>query len=360
MVNKFEYMEKYGFEQLCFFQDKDTGLKAITCIHNTVLGPGLGGTRLWNYSSEEDAIEDVLRLARGMTYKSAMAGLQLGGGKSVIIGDVKKIRKDSVQREAFWRTFGRFVNGLGGRYITAEDMNTTPLDMNYVHMETKHVAGLHGRSGNPSPYTARGVYKSMLACCEFVFGASSTIGKTVAIQGMGSVAYSLAEFLYQEGAKIVFSELDDEKAEKAISAFGAARVSADGIYSVDCDIYSPNAMGATVNDNTIPKLKCKIVCGGANNVLKDAATHGKALKDKGIVYAPDYVANAGGVINVSHEFDEGGYREDAAIIDIDRLYDRILEILRASDEKGRLTHEIADEMAEARIDSVRKVKGIRC
>jgi leucine dehydrogenase len=359
-MNKFEYMEKYNYEQLVFFQDRDTGLKAITCVHNTVLGPALGGTRLWNYASEDEATEDVLRLARGMTYKNAMAGLQLGGGKSVIIGDVRPLQKDSVRREAFWRAFGRFVNGLSGRYITAEDMNTTTLDMDYVHMETKYVAGLHGRSGNPSPYTARGVFKSMLACCNHVFGTGSTSGKTVAIQGMGAVAYVLAGHLHEDGAKIVFSELDDDKAERAIKAFGATRVLADDLYSVDCDIYSPCAMGATVNDTTIPQLKCKIICGGANNTLKDAPIHAKALKDKGIVYAPDYVANAGGVINVSHEFDEGGYYEPAAIVDVDRLYDRVSEILRISDEKGRLTYEIADEMAEARIEAVRRTKGIRC
>jgi len=359
-VKKFEYMEKYGFEQLCFFQDKDTGLKAITCVHSTVLGPGLGGTRFWNYATEDEAIEDVLRLARGMTYKNSVAGLALGGGKSVIIGDVKQLRRDSVRREVFWRTFGRYVNGLSGRYITAEDMNTTTQDMKYVHMETNYVAGLPGRSGNPAPYTARGLYKSMLACCEHVFGVSSASGKTVAIQGMGAVAYTLAEYLHKDGANIIFSEMDDEKAQKAIYDFGAKRVALDDIYSVDCDIYSPCAMGATVNDVTIPQFKCKIICGGANNVLKDAPVHAKSLRERGIVYAPDYVVNAGGVINVSHEFADKGYIEEASISDIDRLYLRILEILRTADEKGRLTYEIADEMAEARIDAVRKVKGIRC
>ena len=359
-MNKFDYMEKFGHEQLVFFQDKETGLRAITCVHNTVLGPGLGGTRLWNYASEEEAVEDCLRLARGMTYKNSMAGLQLGGGKSVIIGDVKEIRSNSVRREAFWRAFGRFINGLGGRYITAEDMNTTCLDMDFVHMETKYVVGLQGRSGNPSPYTARGVYKSMLACCKHVYGTDSVAGRTVAIQGMGSVGYALADYLYKAGAKLIFSRLDDKKAEEAISAFGAKRVSVDEIYSVDCDIFSPNAIGAIINDNTIPQLKCKIICGGANNVLKDAPVHGKALKDREIVYAPDYVVNAGGVINVSHEFAEGGYKESASISDVDKLYDRILEVLRVADETGRLTHEVADQMAEARIAAVRNTKGIRC
>ncbi|MCL2853911.1 MAG: leucine dehydrogenase [Defluviitaleaceae bacterium] len=358
-MKKFDYMEKFNFEQLVFFQDNDTGLKAITCIHNTVLGPGLGGTRLWNYATEEEAVEDCLRLARGMTYKNSMAGLQLGGGKSVIIGDVKAIRSSSVRREAFWRTFGRFVDGLNGRYITAEDMNTTCLDMDYVQMETPYVAGMRSKSGNPSPYTAHGVYKSLLACCKHVYGADNLSGKTVAVQGMGAVAYALTKKLHAEGVKLIFAELDDEKAEKAIAEFGAKRVDVKDIYSVDCDIFSPNAMGATMNDDTIPLLKCRVVCGGANNTLKDASVHGQALKDRGIVYAPDYVANAGGVINVSHEFDEGGYKEASALADIDRLYDRILEVLRTAGETGLLPHQVADQMAEARIEAVKKTKGIR-
>ena len=359
-MKKFDYMEKFEHEQLVFFQDKETGLRAITCIHNTVLGPALGGTRLWNYASEEEAVEDCLRLARGMTYKNSMAGLPLGGGKSVIIGDVKEIRSNSVRREAFWRTFARFINGLGGRYITAEDMNTTCLDMDFIHMETKYVVGLQGRSGNPSPYTARGVYKSMLACCKHVYGTDSVAGRTVAIQGMGAVARVLAEYLHKDGANLIFSQLDDEKAAKTVADFGAKRVSVDDIYSVDCDIFSPNAMGAIINDNTIPQLKCKIICGGANNILKDAPIHGKALKDRGIVCAPDYVVNAGGVINVSHEFADCGYKEASSISDIDKLYDRILEVLRIADKTGRPTHEVADQMAEARIAAVKKTKGIRC
>ncbi|MCL2617263.1 MAG: leucine dehydrogenase [Defluviitaleaceae bacterium] len=357
-MNKFEYMERYGFEQLCFFQDRGTGLKAITCIHNTVLGPALGGTRFWNYADEEAAVEDCLRLARGMTYKSAMAGLALGGGKSVIIGDVKALRKDSIRTEAFWRTFGRYVNGLAGRYITAEDVGTITQDMAYVNMETNYVVGLPGRSGNPAPYTARGVYKSLLACCNHVYGSDSLSGKRVAIQGMGAVGFALAEMLCGDGATIVFSELDDEKAERAITELKATRVHDKDIYSADCDIYAPCALGATINDLTLPLLKCKIICGAANNVLKDAPTHAKALRDRDIIYAPDYVANAGGVINVSYEFAEGGYNETAALRDIDRLYWRIREILKTSDETGQLTYETADQMAEARIEAVRKIKGI--
>jgi len=357
-TKKFEYLEHYGYEQLCFFQDKDTGLKAMTCIHNTVLGPALGGTRMWKYASEAEAVEDVLRLARGMTYKNSMAGLPIGGGKTVIIGDVNELRTNSVRREAFWRAFGRFINGLNGRYITAEDVNTSTEDMAYVNQETNFVAGLRDRSGNPSPYTARGVYNSIRACCKHVFGSDDLSGKKVAIQGIGAVGYVLAELLKKDGATIIFSEIFEDKAKAAIEGLGIKRISDEDIYSADCDIYAPCALGATINDKTIPQLKCRVVCGAANNVLKDAPVHAKALKDRCIAYAPDYVANAGGVINVSHEFAEGGYHESAAIIDIDRLYDRVLEILRTADEKNRLTYEIADEMAEARIDAVRKIKGI--
>jgi len=357
-MNKFDYMEKFDFEQLTLFHDKKTGLKAITCIHSTVLGPGLGGSRFWMYDDEEDAIEDALRLARGMTYKNAMAGLPLGGGKTVIIGDAKELRRDSVKREAFWRSFGRYLEGLNGRYITAEDVGTTTQDMVYVQMETDYVAGLPGRSGDPSPHTAKGVYKSILACCKHLYGEENVSGKIVAVQGLGNVASPLCKILHQAGAKLIVTDIDQEKVDSIVEQYGATPVGVDEIYSVECDIYAPCALGATINDETIPQLKCKIVCGAANNVLKDASVHGKALQDKGIVYAPDYVVNAGGVINVSHELVEGGYNEEAAGRDIDRIYERIMEILEKSKSTGRLAHEIADDMAEARIEAIRNTKGI--
>jgi len=357
-MDKFGYMEKYGFEQLCFFHDKSTGLKAITCVHNTVLGPALGGSRFWNYADEEDAVEDVLRLARGMTYKSALAGLALGGGKTVIIGDAAELRKDSIRSEAFWRAFGRFLEGMGGRYITAEDVNTTTQDMVYVHMETNYVTGLPGRSGNPSPYTARGVFKSMQACCKHTYGSDSLEGKVVAVQGVGNVGYYLCKYLYEAGAKLVVCDTNQERLEKCAAEFGAKIVGLDEIYDVQCDIYAPCALGATLNDNTIPRLKCKIICGGANNQLKDPYVHGKAVKDKGFVYAPDYVANAGGVINVSYEVSEGGYNEEASVRNIDQIYGRMLEIFAMSDKTGQTTHECADRMAEARIEAVRNIKSI--
>ena len=357
-MDKFKYMEKYGYEQLCLFHDKYTGLKAIVCVHNTVLGPALGGTRFWYYDNEEDAIEDVLRLARGMTYKSALAGLALGGGKAVIIGDPVALRKDPVKREAFWRAFGRYIEGLNGRYITAEDVGTHTQDMVYVHMETKHVVGLPGRSGDPSPYTALGVYKSMLACCKHVYGDNSAAGKTVAVQGAGHVGYYLCKLLHEGGARILISDVVQERVDRVVDAFGATAVDKDAIYGVDCDIYAPCALGATVNDDTLPQFKCKIVCGGANNILKDPPVHGRTLQERGIVYAPDYLANAGGVINVSYEHAEGGYNEEASLRDIDRIYFRMLDILRISEETGQLTYQTADRMAEARIEAVRNIRSI--
>ena len=357
-MDKFGYMQKYGYEQLCFFHDKSTGLKAITAIHNTVLGPALGGSRFWNYAHEDEAIEDALRLARGMTYKSALAGLALGGGKTVIWGDPAVLRKDPIKREAFWRAFGRYLEGLNGRYITAEDVGTSTQDMVYVNMETDHVVGLPGRSGDPSPYTARGVFKSILACCKHVYGSDDLTGKVVAVQGVGNVGYYLCRYLHESGAKLIISDIKQESIDKVVNEFGATVVEPNAIYGIECDIYAPCALGATANDETIPQFKCKILCGGANNVLKDASVHAKALQDRGIIYAPDYLANAGGVINVSYERAEGGYNEEASLRDVDFIYTRMLDILTISKETGRLTYQVADELAEKRIEAVRNIKSI--
>lgn len=355
-MKKFDYMSKYGYEQLSYFYDKNTGLKAITCIHSTVLGPSLGGTRFWDYADEEDAVEDVLRLARGMTYKNACAGLNLGGGKSVIIGNVKELRKDTVKREAFWRAFGRYIEGLNGRYITAEDVNTTTLDMDYVNMETNYVAGLASKSGNPGPFTALGVFNAIKACIKEVYGDDDSKGKVIALQGLGSVGYGVARRLHAEGAKLVVTDIDEEKVKMAVEELGATAVGLDEIYDVECDVYAPCALGATVNDDTINRLKCKIVAGAANNVLKEAPVHGKILFDKGITYAPDFVANSGGVINVYQEII--GYDKDAATRKVEMIYDRIREIIRISNETKTPTYLIADQMAEARIEAVKNVKRI--
>jgi len=230
--------------------------------------------------------------------------------------------------------------------------------MVYVNMETNHVVGLPGRSGDPSPFTALGIFRSILACCKHVYGEASVEGKAVAVQGVGNVGYYLCKRLHEAGAKIIVTDVNADRIKICVNEFGAVAVEKDDIYGTKCDIYAPCALGATINDTTIPLLKCKIVCGGANNVLRDASIHGRALKDKGIVYAPDYLANAGGVINVSYEHVEGGYNEEASIRDVDYIYTRMLEVLKISEETGQLTHEIADKLAEARIEAVKNIGSI--
>lgn len=262
----FKYLEKYDYEQVVICQDKESGLKAIIAIHDTTLGPALGGTRMWTYESEEAAIEDALRLAKGMTYKNAAAGLNLGGGKTVIIGDPKKDKN-----EALFRAFGRYIQGLNGRYITAEDVGTTVADMDLIHEETDYVTGISpafGSSGNPSPVTAYGVYVGMKAAAKAAFGTDSLEGKTIAVQGVGNVAYHLCKHLHEEGAKLIVTDINKEAVQRAVDDFGAEAVGINDIYGVECDIYAPCALGATVNDDTIPQLKAKVIAGSANNQLK--------------------------------------------------------------------------------------------
>src|SRR5699024_7737536 len=273
-MNIFDYLEEFDYEQLVFCQDRETGLKAIIGIHDTTLGPALGGTRIWDYESEEEAIIDVLRLARGMTYKNAAAGLNIGGGKAVIIGDPEKIKS-----EQLFRAFGRFVEGLSGRYITAEDMNAGTQDMAYINDETDHVVGLEGKSGNPSPVTAYGVFRGILAAVDEVYGSQDLNGKVVAVQGLGAVGYTVCKHLHEAGAKLYVTDIRKDSIEKAVKDFGATAVEPDDIYSVDCDIFTPCAMGAIINDFTIDKLKCKIVAGSANNQLAEEK-HGDMLEEK--------------------------------------------------------------------------------
>ncbi|MUK87184.1 leucine dehydrogenase [Ornithinibacillus sp. L9] len=344
----FTYMEKYDYEQLVFCQDKNSGLKAIIAIHDTTLGPALGGTRMWTYNSEEEAIEDALRLARGMTYKNAAAGLNLGGGKTVIIGDPRKDKNPEM-----FRAFGRYIQGLNGRYITAEDVGTTVEDMDTIHMETDFVTGISpefGSSGNPSPVTAYGVYKGMKAAALEAFGDDSLEGKTVTVQGVGNVAYTLCEYLHKEGAKLVVTDINKAAVDRAVDAFGAKAVDPDDIYDVDCDIYAPCALGATINDETIPRLKAKVIAGSANNQLK-TTKHGDIIHEKGIVYAPDYLINAGGVINVADELN--GYNPTRAMKKVDTIYDSILKVFEISKRDNIPTYAAADRMAEERIESVR-------
>lgn len=352
----FKRMEQYNYEQLNYFYDEVSGLKAITCIHDTTLGPALGGTRFWNYATEDEAVHDVLRLAQGMTYKSACAGLNLGGGKTVIIGDVNVLNNDSVKREAFWRSFGRYVQGLNGRYITAEDVNTTTSDMDYINMETDFVTGLDGKSGNPSPFTALGTFRAIEACCLEVYGDRSVSGKVVAVQGLGAVGRDICKYLHDAGASLIVTDINEDRIKEMVDKYNAKPVGLDEIYDVECDIYAPNALGATINDNTIDRLKCKIIAGCANNVLDVPEIHGQKVFDKGMVYAPDYVANAGGIINVFEELNPNGYNVVTATKQVDKIYDRVVEILRISRETKRPTHLIANEMAEKRIDYIKNVK----
>lgn len=344
----FKYLEKYDYEQLVFCQDKQSGLKAIIAIHDTTLGPALGGTRMWTYASEEAAIEDALRLAKGMTYKNAAAGLNLGGGKTVIIGDPRKDKS-----EELFRAFGRYVQGLNGRYITAEDVGTTVADMDLIHEETDFVTGISpafGSSGNPSPVTAYGVYRGMKAAAKEAFGSDSLEGKVVAVQGVGNVAYTLCEYLHKEGAQLIVTDINKEAVNRAVEAFGAFAVDPDDIYGVQCDIYAPCALGATINDETIPQLKAKVIAGSANNQLRDTR-HGDIIHEMGIVYAPDYVINAGGVINVADEL--YGYNQERAMKKVEQLYSTIEKVIEISKRDGIPTYVAADRMAEERIERIR-------
>lgn len=344
----FKYMEAYDYEQVVFCQDKQSGLKAIIAIHDTTLGPALGGTRMWTYDSEEAALEDALRLAKGMTYKNAAAGLNLGGGKTVIIGDPRKDKN-----EEMFRAFGRYIQGLNGRYITAEDVGTTVADMDLIHEETDYVTGISpafGSSGNPSPVTAYGVYRGMKAAAKEAFGSDSLEGKVIAIQGIGNVAFNLCRHLHEEGASLIVTDINKEAVQRAVEEFGAKAVDPNEIYSVDCDIYAPCALGATVNDDTIPQLKAKVIAGAANNQLKDTR-HGDLIHEMGIIYAPDYVINAGGVINVADELN--GYNRERAMKRVETIYQNIEKVFEISKRDGIPTYKAADKMAEERIERMR-------
>lgn len=345
----FKYLETYDYEQVVFCQDKESGLKAIIAIHDTTLGPALGGTRMWTYESEAAAIEDALRLAKGMTYKNAAAGLNLGGGKTVIIGDPRKDKN-----EAMFRAFGRYIQGLNGRYITAEDVGTTVADMDLIHEETDYVTGISpsfGSSGNPSPVTAFGVYRGMKAAAKEAFGTDSLEGKVIAIQGVGNVAYNLCKYLHEEGAQLIVTDINKESVQRAVEDFGATAVDPDDIYSVQCDIYAPCALGATINDKTIPQLKAKVIAGAANNQLKETR-HGDLIHELGIVYAPDYVINAGGVINVADEL--YGYNRERAMKKVEGVYDNIAKVIEISKRDGIPTYLAADRLAEERIARMAK------
>ena len=328
-------------ERVLSCRDEANGYHGIIAIHSTRLGPALGGARFWNYASQEDALFDVLRLSRGMTYKNALAGLPFGGGKSIIIGDNRTTR-----RAELFRAHGRFVETLGGSYITAEDVGTSTTDMEYVLTVTQHVAGLANRSGDPSPVTARGVFRAMQAAARHRWGADEIAGRKVALQGCGHVGYYLAKELHEAGAKLIVTDVDRARFERVVGECGAESVEPEEIYGVKADIFAPCALGGILNDRTLPQLKVEIVAGAANNQLLDAR-HGEALAARDILYAPDYAANAGGVINGCIEL--LGWEQAESRTKVEAIYDTLLEIFQLAETDGIPTYKAADQLAEARL-----------
>ncbi len=340
----FDTIAEMGHEQVVVCSDPSSGYRGIIAIHDTTLGPALGGTRFWNYATDEEAVTDALRLSRGMTYKNAVAGLNLGGGKAVIIGDNRTPR-----REMIFRAHGRFVESLGGRYVTAEDVGTGTSDMDFVHMETDYVAGLAGKSGDPSPVTAHGVFRSIQASAMHRWGSDELEGKTVSIQGCGNVGRHLAKSLDKAGAKVIVSDIDADRVNWVLAETNATAVEGDAIYSAKADIFAPCALGGIINDKTIPKLKVEIVAGAANNQLLEPR-HGDMLEEKEILYAPDYVANAGGVINVYSEL--AGWDSKRAFRKADEIYDTVLGVFEIARTDGVPSYEAADRLAERRLQAV--------
>lgn len=334
-------------EQIVFCNDKDTGLKAIIGIHNTVLGPALGGTRMWNYTNEWEALNDVLRLSRGMTFKSAITGLNLGGGKAVIIGDAKTQKTPELMRR-----FGEFVHSLSGRYITAEDVGMKTEDMDTVREVTPFVTGISeskGGAGNPSPITAYGVFMGMKAAAQFQYGSDILEDKNVFVQGIGNVGEALVEHLVNEGAIVTIADISKERLEEVRAKYGATIYDGNDIYSEAMDIYAPCALGATINDDTIYKLKAKIVAGAANNQLAEENKHGKILQDRGIVYAPDFLINAGGIINVYAELED--YDRQEIMRKTENIFNTTLEILDNAKVNDITTHAAAMNIAKGRIET---------
>ncbi|MCL1796003.1 MAG: leucine dehydrogenase [Clostridia bacterium] len=339
----FEMLNEYGHEQICFVRDESVGLRAIIAIHSTKLGPALGGTRFFDYAAEDDALFDVLRLSRGMTLKNAAAGLRLGGGKAVILGDPRKLKTKELLH-----AYGRFINSLGGKYYTAEDVNIGASDVAHIHETTGFVVGTPEISGDPSPFTARGVYLAMKAGANERFGSDSLAGKTVAVQGVGSVGFGLCGHLANENAKLIVCDVQPAAAGRAVQKYGAIAVPPEKIITSDCDIFAPCAMGAVLNTENVHKLKCSLIAGAANNVLMDAAT-GDMLAGMGILYLPDYIINAGGVINCGMEITEERYDADAVNAKVDAIYATTRTILLNAKAKGISTYRAADEYAEKQL-----------
>lgn len=336
-----EQVTDTGHERVLFGEDRALGYRGIIAIHSTALGPAVGGARFWNYATEAEALTDALRLSRGMTYKNALAGLPLGGGKSVIIGDNKR-----ADREAIFRAHGRFAEHLGGRYITAEDVGTSPMDMEYVRRETRHVAGLPGGAGDPSPVTARGVFRAIQASVKHRWNGDDLSGLAVALQGCGHVGYHLAKSLHEAGAKLFVTDVDAEKVKHVVEEFGAVGVGTEEIYGTPADVFAPCALGSVINDETIPQLRARVVAGAANNQLLEDR-HGEMLEARGILYAPDYAANAGGIINGCIEL--LGWEQERALKKVDEIYRTILTVFEIAQADKIPTNKAADRLAEEQL-----------
>jgi leucine dehydrogenase len=350
----FEEMARMGHEQVVFCRNDEVGLRAIIAIHDTTIGPALGGCRLYDYASEADALRDVLRLSRGMTYKAAVAGLDLGGGKAVIIGD------PSIKNEALFRAFGRHVQSLGGRYITAEDMNTNVEDMNWIRRETGFVTGTgahHAGSGDPSPVTAWGVFHGIRACLEVVYGSSEVSGRKIAIQGVGNVGFHLARYLRDAGARLVYSDINQRNIKRALEQFPGEVVEGDDFYRTDCDVLAPCAIGGIINKHTIPLVRAPIVAGGANNVLEDEESDSKLLMQRKITYAPDYVINAGGLMSVHAELK--GHPHEKAMSDSEGIFNTVKRVLHKAQAEGISTITASNRVAEERIEAVARISRLR-
>lgn len=348
----FDAISELGHEQVVLCSDPVTGLRAIIAIHNTSLGPALGGTRMWQYATTNDAIVDALRLSRGMTYKAAVSGVNLGGGKAVIIGN-----PHSDKSESLFRAYGRFVETQRGRYITAEDVGTSVRDMEWIRMETKYVTGVGGAggSGDPSPVTALGVFSGMKAAAKVLYGTDSLAGRKIVVQGAGNVATHLVHSLVKDGATVYVADIFEEKARSLATSSGATLISTSDVFTTPCDIFSPNALGAILDDTTIPQLTCAAVVGGANNQLAEEVKHANALRDRNILYAPDYVVNSGGLMNVASEVD--GYDRERVMSQAEGIYDITMSIIQTAAERNILTIEASNALAEERLRKVRHIHG---
>jgi len=351
MSTKLKLFKDLEHEQVVFCNQPEIGLKAIIAIHSSVLGPALGGTRMWPYPTEEAALEDVLRLSKGMTYKSAACGLNFGGGKAVIIGDPKHEKSESL-----FRAFGAFIQRMNGQFLTGEDVGVDVNDMEFVFMETQYVVGLskaHGGSGDPSPMTAYGVIQGMLASIERQFDQKTLRGLTVCVQGLGHVGMHLVELLIQNGAKVIACDIDPKLCQAAKEKFKIEIVDSNDIYQKKSDIFAPCALGGVLNEKTIPLLKCKIIAGSANNQLQEDED-AKRLKERGILYAPDYVVNAGGLINVALELE--GYSAPRAQILTRNIYYNLKRIFQIADDENILPHLAANHLAEERLLKISQIR----